>query len=324
MTKKGVYIEYEALKQRKASLEILETANEIIKEYADQGYDLTLRQLYYQFIARDAFPDKWADKESRSKNTEKNYKKLIDLIKNGRLAGLVDWTAIVDRTRRLETLNHYTDPGDFLTKTTGWFNMDLWANQAVHPEVWIEKVALLGILSNYCTDNDVPHFACKGYGSVSELWRAGMRIVKRLNDDEHPRGTAIIYVGDHDPSGLDMDRDIYDRLLMFVSKHVKDAEKYFTVVRAALTLEQVQQYNPPPSPAKESDARYKQYLAATGLEECWELDALEPDVLIDVVKEQVDGMRDDDKWAAAEAEEDAQRELLERAAEKWDELQEYI
>lgn len=132
-------IRYQSIKIQQAGLDIIEIANEIIDDYASQGYDLTLRQLYYQFVAQDRFPESWFNVEENTYNCEKNYKRLGSILNNGRLAGLVDWSKMVDRTRNLHELGHYENPGDFIAKVVNWFNRDLWATQKVRTEVWIEK-----------------------------------------------------------------------------------------------------------------------------------------------------------------------------------------
>jgi hypothetical protein len=81
-------IKYKDFNFRSASLSVIELANSIIAEYQAQGYDLTLRQLYYQFVARGIIP-----------NSDAEYKKLGSVINDGRLAGLIDWDSITDRTR---------------------------------------------------------------------------------------------------------------------------------------------------------------------------------------------------------------------------------
>ena len=96
-------IKYKDFNFRPATLAIITKANEIIAEYSAQGFDLTLRQLYYQFVSRDIIP-----------NTQKSYKNLGSVVNDGRLAGLIDWSAIVDRTRELRTLPHWSEPGEFI------------------------------------------------------------------------------------------------------------------------------------------------------------------------------------------------------------------
>ena len=73
------------------SLAMIEKANEIIADYAAQGFTLTLRQLYYQFVSKDLLPNKQAE-----------YKRLGSVINDARMAGMLDWEAIEDRTRNVK------------------------------------------------------------------------------------------------------------------------------------------------------------------------------------------------------------------------------
>lgn len=247
-------------------------ANKIIEEYQAQGFELTLRQLYYQFVARGIIP-----------NTMREYKKLGDAINNARLAGLVDWTAIVDRTRNLQGNNHWDSPAQVVRACVEQYRIDTWANQEYRVEVWIEKDALIGIAETVCRELDVSYFSCRGYTSQSEMWAAGQRFYQYAH--RHNQTPVIIHLGDHDPSGLDMSRDIADRLAMFMGG--------MEVKRVALNMDQIKRYNPPPNPAKTTDARAKLYIRQYG-HESWELDALDPKVLTQLIEREVLKLRDDD------------------------------
>lgn len=256
---------------RKDTLAIIEQANRIIAEYHAQGFSLTLRQLYYQFVARDLVP-----------NTERSYKRLGSIINDGRLAGLIDWEAIVDRTRNLQKNLHLNGPADAIRVVRDQYGIDMWENQKRRVEVWIEKNALVGIIAPICAELDVPYFACIGYVSQSEQWRAGKRF---CNPDQT---TTVLHLGDHDPSGMDMTRDNQDRLSMFSGPGIK-------VNRIALNMDQIEQYGPPPNPAKTTDARYSEYRLNYG-DESWELDALEPKVLVELIEYWVLHLRNEERW----------------------------
>ena len=259
-----------------ATLDIIAAANEIIVDYAAQGYSLTLRQIYYQFVSKALIP-----------NTQRSYKRLGSIINDGRLAGLIDWNAIEDRTRHVMMNAHWDTPADVIEAAKLSYRIDMWENQPERVEVWIEKEALAGVISRVCRRLDVPHFACKGYVSQSEQWRAG----QRARDPDQP--TVILHLGDHDPSGIDMTRDNQDRLAMFSGHNVE-------VERIALNMDQINQYQPPPNPAKDTDARFRQYRIDYG-NDSWELDALEPSVICQLIEEHVDMHRDPDLWAEREA-----------------------
>lgn len=278
-----------------ASLAMIDKANTIIEEYEAQGFALTLRQLYYQFVARDLIA-----------NSMRAYKNLGSVVNDGRLAGLIDWDHITDRTRNLERLPHWDDPSGVIHSAAAGYHIDMWENQSFRPEVWIEKDALIGVIEDVCDELDVPYFSCRGYTSQSEMWSAGMRLQRYVNSGQTP---VILHLGDHDPSGKDMTRDVTDRLAMFMGG--------LKVDRLALNMNQVNRYNPPPNPAKITDSRAAAYIAEFG-NESWELDALEPKVMTNLIRRSVLKLQNKKTWADDHKRWLDQRELLEKAAENWD------
>jgi hypothetical protein len=311
---------YVAKKFQAPTLDIISKANRVIVAYQKQGFKLTLRQLYYQFISKDLFPESWIDKEYNlknglpidTKNTMKNYKHLGDIINDGRLAGLIDWLAIEDRTRNLQSHSSWESPDDIIRACANQFTVNLWAEQSTHVEVWIEKEALIGVIEGICDELQVPYFACKGYTSASEMWDASQRL-KRFEEDG--LDTVVVHLGDHDPSGIDMTRDIGDRLALFGSDVVVD--------RIALTRDQIDMYDPPPNPAKTTDARYIKYQEEHG-DDSWELDALEPTVLADLIRHAVEKRIDQDLWEAALEKQQEGRDELVRVSRHWEKAVKYL
>lgn len=292
-----------------ASLTKIEQANDIIATYQAQGFTLTLRQLYYQFVARDLVA-----------NTLQSYKALGSVINDARMGGLISWTAIEDRTRFLRARSSWEDPSSIMRSAAASYHEAWWADQPEECEVWIEKDALVGVFEGVCQELDVPLFSCRGYTSASEVWGAAMRLVRKLRDGKR---VTIFHFGDHDPSGLDMTRDITDRLETFASHHVGYRASQLTVQRVALTMEQIQQYGPPPNPAKATDSRFNGYEDLYG-SESWELDALEPQVLAELVRASVADVVDSDLMEAARAREETNRGLLQQAADEWLDLVAYL
>lgn len=264
-----------------SSLETIRQAIEIIDEYQEQGYILTLRQLYYQFVARALCP-----------NTTQEYKRLGGIVSDARLAGLIDWDSIEDRTRKLEKNLHLRSPMHAIELIRAQYLIDMWSNQTTRVEVWIEKQALTGIIEEVCDRLDVPYFACRGYVSQSEQYSAGKRMAR--NYEKKDQYTVILHLGDHDPSGMDMTRDNFDRLNMFVH-----GQGNVDVVRIALNMDQVEEYSPPPNPVKLTDSRSKPYQAEYG-DESWELDALEPSMLVQLIEDHVLEYRDEELWEERE------------------------
>lgn len=289
-------IVYQRTRFQKATLSLIAKANEIIEEYQGQGFKLTLRQLYYQFVARDILA-----------NSQKSYKRLGSILGDARNAGLVSWHAIEDRTRELRENGHWGSPADILHTCASQFRYDLWETQDYRIEVWVEKDALIGVFLPTCQELDVPLFSCRGYTSLSEVWEAGRRLRRHCGNGQAP---VILHFGDLDPSGLDMTRDIRERLSLYSEHPVK-------LERLALNMDQVEKYGPPPNPAKITDSRYAAYVQVHG-EESWELDALEPAVIADLIESTVKQYRDQGKWDAATERQRAARDRLQLVADNWD------
>lgn len=297
---------YEKKKFQGKSLEAITQANTIIGGYAAQGFDLTLRQLYYQFVARDLIP-----------NNLKEYKRLSTIINDARYAGLIDWLHITDRTRSLRSNSHWDEPEDIITSAASSFATDKWATQEYRPEVWIEKDALVGVIEGVCKKMDVSYFSCRGYTSASEMWVAARRLVRYLENGQVP---VVIHLGDHDPSGMDMSRDIFDRLELFVKAEGYDPAD---VQRIALNMNQIEMYRPPPNFAKLTDTRASAYIKRYG-QNSWELDALEPTVLAGLIEDTVMAYRDDRLWQEAVTLEEQHRENLRDAAKRWGDVKRYL
>lgn len=269
------------------SRKVIAQANDIIAEYDADGFTLTLRQLYYQFVARDLIP-----------NEVRQYKRIGSIINDARLAGFIDWDAIEDRTRSTRTLSTWEDPRDLIESSAQEYRIDKWENQPYRPYVWIEKDALVGVIQRVCWDLQVPYLACRGYTSQSEMWRSAQNFLADIGNKQTP---VVLHLGDHDPSGIDMTRDNVDRLEMFTGG--------VRVDRLALNMNQVRKYKPPPNPAKRDDSRYREYVKKYG-RKCWELDALDPKILAGLVRTAVMKLRNEKAWKKAVARESYDRRAL--------------
>lgn len=285
-----------------SSLDLIKSANAIIGEYQRKGFALTLRQLYYQFVARDLL-----------KNTMREYKRLGSVVNDGRMAGLIDWSAIEDRTRNLETRTRWDSPAQIIEATARSFHMDMWQRQDYRPEVWVEKEALIGVVERVCREFDVPYFACRGYTSQSEQWAAGVRLGEYADNGQTP---IILHLGDHDPSGIDMTRDNAERLTTFAGRRVE-------VRRLALNMAQIEELKPPPNPAKITDSRFEGYEAIHG-GESWELDALPPEYIEALIRGEVESLIDGDQWGDDEATIEEGKDLLKMASDNWADVRRYL
>lgn len=312
---------------------IIEAGNVICQDYAAQGLVLTLRQLFYQFVARGLIDNKQSE-----------YNRLQSIFADARMAGKMDWDFLIDRTRNLLDLRQWDNPADMVKWASEQYHLDLWKPQKRHVEVWVEKDAAVGVIEGVCQANDVPYFSCRGYTSVSAMHDAAQRIRWAMEEGNE---VVVLHIGDHDPSGLQMSEDIENRLRTFIDRdwlglhmgggqktrgdikahqrrwmqekgsHITETGAPWRLQRIALNMDQVEQYSPPPNPAKQTDSRYAWYQETTGLDESWELDALEPLVMQQLVVDHLDALRDEDLWGDTVRQLDEHRELLVKVSKNW-------
>jgi hypothetical protein len=292
---------------KEKTISLVEQAGDIISEYEAAGYTLTVRQLYYQFVARDII-----------ENSERSYKNLVHVLVKARMAGMLSWTAIEDRNRHHNKFWYDEDELNPIKELPDYIRFDRWARQEHYLEVWVEKEALGNVIARACEPFLVPHMACKGYLSASEAWRAGRRYLKKAREGKN---CVLIHLGDHDPSGIDMTRDNRDRLRIFAGSpsYVGVIPTYVEVIRLALNMDQVEEYQPPPNPTKITDSRAKEYIKEFG-STSWELDALEPEVLERKIKREINKHIDEEVWDEVGEEEKEKRLMLGRIYDRWHDI----
>jgi len=313
---------FRSIKLNKTNIERLGIINEIIKEYQDDGYVLTLRQLYYQLVSRDIIPNKQAE-----------YSKLSTLLKEGRMGGIVDWGAIEDRLRKPSKPSEFDSAADILDAAINQFRLPRQKGQKVYIEVWVEKDALSGVLKKVTNKFGINIMVNRGYSSASAMYDSYQRFTEAINEGQK---ALILYLGDFDPSGIDMIRDIDSRIKEFLVAGLDFVERFetldndtmneyiypyhdqglgtldciefatsdyaevfvnenFLVIPIALTKKQIKEYNPPPNPTKITDPRAKDFILAHG-DTSWEVDALRPDVLNRVLTDAIENIIDITKY----------------------------
>ncbi len=297
-------------------LDAIRQANTIIEDFQRQGFKMTLRQLYYQHVTRNLIT-----------NEEKSYKKLASLISDGRLCGLIDWDAIEDRGRVADKPYHNSSIEQHIRQVKDIaesYTIDKWRGQETYVELWVEKQALTGVLEPLARRHHITLMTNKGYSSWSAMYESAQRFREGMGtaggqDDtgayydqngNSERDGLLLYLGDHDPSGEDMVRDIRDRLGQLGC----DRERLI-VQKVALTMSQIRQYRPPPNPAKITDPRAEAYIREHG-RSSWEVDALDPPVLARLVTAAVTAVRDEEVLQTVVAEEAKDRVRLKKALEK--------
>jgi hypothetical protein len=274
--------------------ELIDRANEVINEYSAQGFRLTLRQLFYQFVSRGWLP-----------NTQPAYSWLGKAIGDGRNLGQVPWDEIEDRTRFVRDCTTWRDPKECIKAAAQQYKENLWRIQPYRPEVWIEKDALVGVIEGICEEYRVPYLSCRGYCSDPVMYQAAQRFRAQIAQKQTP---IVLHLGDHDPSGLQMTRDITSKLRKFT--------RGIDIIVKRVALNEDQTEGLPPNPVKDTDTRSATYKEDFG-NGCWELDALDPDVIVGLVRDELEEIVDEDAWEWAKAKEKANRERM--MAMEWNE-----
>jgi hypothetical protein len=212
-----------------------------------------------------------------------------------------------DRTRHFRSATTWENVKDFMSQTREWYREDLWDNQDCRVYCIVEKDALFGVLEKVCQRNQLPLLPARGYPSSTVVRNFCVDVLMQQQDQE----AHILHLGDHDPSGIDMTRDLIERIEMFTENQVS-----VTVHRLALNYDQIQELKPPPNPAKTTDPRNKDYKAKFGVKS-WELDAIEPRALEKLVQDKVKELRNGPAWNARLERMESNHDKLIKLTEKY-------
>lgn len=294
-------IEYKAQAYHTEDLRLIENVESVLTEYKKKGYTLTLRQLFYRLVSRQII-----------ENDETQYRHLADLIIDARNGGMLDWYAIEDRSRVLRLRTHWDSPEDIMDHVADLYHIDHWLSQRYYVEVWLEKDALIGLVGDICDELDVPHYSCRGYISQSELWAVAQRM---LEHQRQHQSVVILFLGDHDPSGLDTIRDIESRLGLYGVQEL-------IVSRLAINMDQVSTYNIPANPSKIPDGRSAGYVKLYG-NDSWELDAMEPNLIHALITKSIKKYRDGKIYNSVIRREHREKEKIRGISEQWIRISEH-
>ncbi|GAH76712.1 unnamed protein product, partial [marine sediment metagenome] len=146
---------------QKQSLELLTQVQEIINSY---DFALTLRQIYYQLVARQIIP-----------NEQRYYKKLSRLCVAGRDEGILPEEGFADRLREVDKLSSWSNLNEFMQTVKRSYRKDKWQNQDNHLEIWTEKDALRSVLTEITYKYDVALMVARGQLSRTEVYRTAER-----------------------------------------------------------------------------------------------------------------------------------------------------
>jgi len=280
----------------KKALLVAETLK-VIKEYTSK---LTVRQIYYRLVSRHII-----------KNIQQEYKYLVGALVDARWNREIPFSAIEDRTRMFiggddsptDPKSHFEQWLNAFKNCANYYDLPHWSDQQEYVEVWLEKQALQGVFDEVIKEWKVTLFPCRGYPSLTKLYEAAMRLkaVQRTG-----RAIKILYFGDYDPSGQDIPRKVEEDLTKFGI----DLE----LEKIAITKEQIEKYEIPPFPAKTSDPRFAKFAAEYG-EDAVELDAIDPKVLQEIIRESITGQFDQAIRDEVEERQEKEREEIQNKVE---------
>lgn len=286
---------------------LVQEAKRIISEY---DIKLTLRQIYYRLVAA-----------LKIKNVLNEYKNLSRVLTVARLNGEIPFTAIEDRSRTFDfddregyedrtsdeyfegVKETYEGAEDTFKSSAGdiWFSR--WYLQPEKVVVLLEKDALRTLVKQVTQKKRIDLFAERGYSSVTKLYE----LAQHLHGCK--REINILYLGDFDPSGLDIERYVMERISENFGIDV-------TIERIALTKEQIDNYHLPPMPAKSADSRYEKFVSEHG-DIAVELDAIDPKELQRIISEAIDQHFDDKTYKKAQIERAVYQKRVQEKVDKY-------
>lgn len=266
---------------------VLRSAAEIVDGFATL---VTLRQLHYRLVSAELIP-----------NTTSAYKTLSARTAEARRAGW--FPALMDRTREIHRPAFANDPLSEIEALARTYRRDRTEGQETALYLGVEKNGLLAQLESWFSDLGTPILALGGYSSQTYC----EDVIRDVKADG--REAVLIYGGDFDPSGIDIQRDFDERTRSCFAE----------VRRIALNAEQVSEYDLPPQPGKATDSRAGAFVAEHGELVQVELDALPPDVLRELYQGAIERYWDKSAFDAAIEREASERATIERFRHEFEE-----
>ena len=250
----------------------------------------TLRQVHYFAVSRiDGYS-----------NTDVDYKQLSSRTAQARRLGA--FPDLSEEGRRVDRPYYEFGLGQALKRTLGTYRLDRTGGQPIQLWIVLEKRTLLAQVRSWTQVYGLPVVPLGGYGSQTIC----DRVHREIELDERP--IEVLYVGDFDPTGMDIERDMLDRVGLAWSE----------VHRVAVRPEQIDEYNLPSNPGKRTDSRARAFIAEHGELVQVEVEAFDPDDLRDLIVGQVQELTDEQALEAVRDQEEADREELEAVVERWE------
>ncbi len=268
----------------------MERIRQAIYEVVEQDKPMTVRQVFYRLVSAGVIA-----------KTEPEYKRtVVRLLTDMRRKRELPFNWIADNTRWMRKPVTYSSAEQALRQTAEFYRRSLWDSQDAYVEIWCEKDALAGVIFDVTSVWDVPLMVTRGYPSLTFLYGAAETIAAQW------KPAYIYYLGDYDPSGLDIARTVERGLREFAP----DADIHFD--RVAVTPEQIEALHLPTRPTKKTDSRSRNFYG-----ESVELDAISPAQLRTMVNDYIARHINAVTLNVVEIAEASEREVLMQMVSDW-------
>ena len=248
----------------------LNGVRDMLTEYGDM--QPTIRHTFYKMVSRGLY-----------EKTEREYKNLCNHLTKWRTEGAIPWSAFVDNTRWFYGATTYDDTTEYFNDVIRLYRKNLWKSQNAHVEIWTEKDAIASILLDVANKFSVKVFPTRGFSSKTALYNASMNLKEK---QMFGKDLYIYYFGDYDPSGVLIDKKIYEDLENLFGVHDLHFE------RIAINEHQIEDYGLPTRPTKVSQ-HSKKFKSKVSVE----IDALDPRDLQKLCEDCIVQHIDGDEWS---------------------------
>ena len=271
-------------KHRREQTEAIEA--QVLSIFKEERPRLTIRHIFYMLASREVIP-----------KSESGYRRTLYHLKHMRRNGAIPYGWLADNTRyRLKPKTH-SGLGAALEDMQRYYRRDLWDNANAHVEIWVEKDAVAGVINTITDEYDVPLFVARGYSSDTFIYTTAEEII------EIDKPVYLYHFGDFDPSGRNAALKIHEGLMEHGASH------NFEI--AAITEQQINDYNLPTRATKKSDPRTK----AWGNRPSVEIDALPAPILRQLVESCILRHVDQNELTMLRNIEEAEKETLQEVRE---------
>lgn len=260
----------------------------------DEQHPMTIRQLFYRLVSVGAV-----------QNNKKHYQMVIRIMTTARIDGRCSFDYIVDRSRPEYKSSVWDDAADYARTVMHGYRKDYWSLQPHHVEVWVEKDAIVGSIEEVTKELGVIIRVGRGFVSTTKVHD----IAEHFSSIDKP--ITVFYLGDHDPSGVCIERDLQER--------IRASGVDFTLWRLAIHSEDIGKFNLPPLRIKDSDSRSVEFRQVYG-DDCVELDALPPGELRRRTRNAIESCIDMEIWRRSISVERVEFDSIKRTVSTWQNL----